>query len=114
MIDPSLEDTSRHIEGKPKLHSNILLDQSAWAVQWEILFSIHTEFILVLPAKREAHNPIELGWGDLIARLPIGEHVHIAVQHDLVLIEIDIRMRDIPEQCFPGIVGTCKIIAVLK
>ena len=108
MIDSSLEDTFRHIEGKPKLHSNILLDQSAWAVQWEILFSIHTEFILVLPAKREAHNPIELGWGDLITRLPIGEHIHIAVQHDLVLIEIHIRMRHIPEQCFPVLSGRAK------
>ena len=68
----------------------------------------------VAPAYGESDDPIQFGRAGLVPRLSISKHIHVSIEHDLVLVEIEVGMGDIPEERSAGIVGSGEIIPVMK
>ena len=77
------------------------------------MFVIDREFH-VAPAYGEADDPIQFGRAGLVSRISICKHIHVAIEHDLVFVEIKVRMGDVPEERSAGIVGPGEVISVMK
>lgn len=82
-------------------------------IQRPIFLAIEGQFH-VLPAHGNTDDPVELGGVQGLTRFAVGEEVYVAIQHDLVLIDIQVGMGDIPEQGAAGIIGSGEVLAVMK
>ncbi len=94
------------------MEREVLLHQ-ATSIQRKVLFVIDREFHIP-PTHRESHDPIQFGRPDRDARVPVREHIDVAIQHDLIFVEIQVGVSDIPEQRETGIVGSRKVIVVME
>ena len=61
-----------------------------------------------------AHDPVEFRRVQGVSRFPIGEEVHVSIEHDPVLVEVQVGVGDISEQGAARIIGSREILAVVK
>lgn len=50
----------------------------------------------------------------VLLRFAVGEEIHIPVQDDLVFVDVQVGMGDVPEQCAARIVGAGEVLAVVE
>src|SRR5580765_6849334 len=102
-----------NIKRVPELNGCILLNEPCVA-QRLIRLMVHTEFRILSKSQRKPYNPVQLGGVELVFSLAVGKEIDIAVQHDPVLVEIEIRMSHITKQRYSGVVRPCKVTLVHK
>ena len=77
------------------------------------MFVINRKFH-VAPAYGESDDPIQFGRAGLVSRISIRKHIHVAVEHDLIFVKIEVGMGHIPEERSTGIIRPGEVIPVVK